>query len=158
MRPSAPRTSLIPNGRAESSERRKLRPMRFALFIPASEAAVDESDEVNAGFTRHGVVALLDRLRGVRNWPYEILENLPQTERDRFYHQEAEPAARAEEVSIEGVFGFDGQSAPRFGSAVPALVAYTAGGQPVAVYPNHTRDGRARPIIPYLGQLLGDMS
>jgi len=131
--------------------------VRFTLVIPDPDTRVDTADELNAGFTRQGVTALLDRLRATRRWPYEILENLSQPELDRVYHGQAEPAARSAEVSIEEVFGFDGTSASRFGSAVPALIAYAVDGTPLDVYPHrapHSRQVRA--IAPYLTTLLGD--
>jgi hypothetical protein len=131
--------------------------MWFTLIIPDSESSVDTGDEVNAGFSRHGVIELLDRLGATHDWPYEVLDNLSQGERDRFYRDEAEPAARVEGVSISVVFGFDGQAASRLGAAVPALVAHATDGRPIAVYPHRSQDGtEAFPIVPYLEELLAD--
>lgn len=133
--------------------------MWFTLIVPDSDGAVDSGDEVNAGFSRHGVVELLDRLGAIHDWPYEVLDNLAPGERDRFYRDEAEPAAHVERVSVTAVFGFDGQTASRLGTAVPALVAHAVDGTPIAVYPHRSQDGtEAYPIVPYLEQLLADPS
>jgi hypothetical protein len=131
--------------------------MRFTLVIPDPLTRIDTADELNTGFSRQGVTALLDGLHVAHDWPYEILENLPQTALDRLYHDEAEPAARSAEVLIDEGFGFDGTSASRFGTAVPALIAYTLDGKPFAVYPNRApQSNQARPIVAYLTALLDD--
>jgi hypothetical protein len=126
--------------------------VRFTLICPAHDNDVDGDDPGNDGFSRARVIELLDTLRERHRWPYEVLENARPDELERFYRDEAVPAAVAQALPLEATFG--PEQASRFGTAVPALIAFDAAGTGVGVYPSRAASGGILPIVGYLRALL----
>jgi hypothetical protein len=126
--------------------------MRFTLIVPAHDSEVDGDDAGNEGYSRARAVELLDALRERHRWPYEVLENARPDELRRFYRDEAVPAAAHQGLPLEAAFG--PEHASRFGTAVPALIAFDAEGTGVGVYPSRAAAGETLPIVGYLRALL----